>query len=77
MAWLLSEVKVGEKGTIVGFNRASQKYRQKLISMGVNKGESFDVTRVAPLGDPIEIKLRGYSLSLRKSEASVIQIEKE
>jgi len=44
--------------------------------MGLIPGTEFMVTRFAPLGDPVEIKIRGFSLTLRKNEASVLQIEK-
>jgi ferrous iron transport protein A len=52
-------------------------YREKLLAMGLIRGTEFVVERVAPLGDPIEITVRGFALSLRKDEASAIMIETE
>lgn len=49
-------------------------YRRKLLSMGATPGTRFKVLRVAPLGDPIEIKIRGFHLSLRKSEAAAVKV---
>ncbi|MTI86830.1 MAG: ferrous iron transport protein A [Balneolaceae bacterium] len=49
----------------------------RLLEMGITPGISIEVIRSAPLGFPIEIKLRGYSLSLRKSEAQCIEIEQK
>jgi len=49
-------------------------YRQRLIAMGLIPGTEFTVSRMAPLGDPIEILVRGFALSLRKHEASILQI---
>jgi len=71
----VSELKVGHKVRIVTLNAGEKSYRQRLIAMGLIPGTEFTVTRMAPLGDPIEILVRGYALSLRKSEASILQIE--
>lgn len=48
-------------------------FRRKLLALGVTPGAQLEVVRFAPLGDPMEIKIRGFSLSLRKHEAQVIQ----
>lgn len=66
---------VGQSGRIVGYERGSRAYREKLLSMGLTPGTHFTVTRQAPMGDPIELEVRGYKLSLRKSEAAALQIE--
>lgn len=71
----LSDLKVGFHGRIMGLKPGEKVYRQRLISMGLIPGTEFTITRIAPLGDPIEITLRGFSLSLRKHEASILQIE--
>jgi len=70
----LHELKPGEKGKIVkvGGGRGIQR---RLLDMGLVSGSDVEVERVAPLGDPIEIKIKGYHLSLRKEEASNIQVE--
>jgi len=72
----LSTFKVGDEGQVINLTHANPLYRQKLLAMGLTPGTHFVVKRMAPLGDPIEIAVRGYSLSLRKHEASVLQVEK-
>lgn len=71
----LIKFEVGDTGRIKGFLKAEKGYRQKLLSMGLLKGTEFTVNRVAPLGDPVEISVRGFSLSLRKEEASALIVE--
>lgn len=71
----LGNLRVGQKGEIVGFSNLKSVFRRKLIVMGLNRGEKVSVERLAPLGDPMEIKVRGYSLTLRKSEANVLQVK--
>ena len=65
----LASFVVGEKGRIKGFELPAEP-RQRLLEMGLTAGTAFEVIRFAPLGDPIEIKVRGYHLSLRKHEAA-------
>jgi len=72
----LKMLAVGDYGKIVGFDKSGKAYRKKLLAMGLTPGTEFKVTRFAPLGDPVEIKIRGFSLSLRKNEATVLLIEK-
>lgn len=71
----LSEMKVGHKGRILKINAGETLYRHRLISMGLLPGTEFIVSRIAPLGDPVEITVRGFALSLRKGEASILSIE--
>lgn len=71
----LSDLKTGAKGRIVRLQAGEAFYRQRLIAMGLLPGTEFTLSRIAPLGDPIEILVRGFSLSLRKHEASILQIE--
>jgi ferrous iron transport protein A len=66
----------GDSGKVVGFEPSGKAYRKKLLAMGLTPGTQFSVTRFAPMGDPVEIKLRGFALTLRKDEAAVLQIEK-
>jgi len=73
----LGDLDVGNKGKVVGFVKGATAYREKLLAMGLTRGTEFVVKRVAPLGDPVEINVRGFDLSLRKDEASAIMIEKE
>ncbi|MDD5227950.1 MAG: FeoA family protein [Methylococcales bacterium] len=71
----LKDLAVGDTGKITGFDIAGKAYRKRLLAMGLTRGTEFKITRFAPLGDPIEIKLRGFSLTLRKEEASAILAE--
>ena len=72
----LSEFSIGETGVIrlVG---GDGKIRRRLFDMGVTPGAEVYLRKRAPLGDPIEITLRGYELTLRKSEADVVTMEGE
>ncbi len=71
----LREMQVGHIGRIVRIQAGEAVYRQRLIAMGLIPGTEFKVSRIAPLGDPIEITVRGFALSLRKDEAGILQIE--
>ena len=70
----LADFVVGEVGIVLGFNKGTPAYRQKLLAMGLLKGTEFQIARVAPLGDPVEIKVREFSLSLRKDEAQALRV---
>ena len=70
----LNEIAVGQAGTVVGFTLEAGIYRQKLLAMGLIKGTAFKVIRVAPMGDPVEISVRDYSLSLRRDEAKALLV---
>jgi len=76
MSVSLDTLSVGEKGKIrkINFKGAA---RQRLLAMGLVRGEEILVRRVAPLGDPIDFVIKGYDLSLRKNEAANILVEKE
>ena len=76
MQYHLGQLSVGEKVTIKGFAEGKKEYRAKLLAMGLTKGIELQITRVAPLGDPLEISVRGFSLSLRKAEASAVLVER-
>lgn len=73
----LRDLEVGEKGKVVGYTKGSTLYRGKLLAMGLTKGTEFTVERVAPMGDPVEINVRGFALSLRKDEVAAVMVEKE
>ena len=70
----LKDLKPGQEGNIVSLG-AKGPIRRRLMDMGVTPGTAVKVIKVAPLGDPIEINIRGYELSLRKDEASQIEIQ--
>ena len=69
----LSELHVGESGTIVGLD-VKGAIRRRFLEMGMVTGETVRMERVAPLGDPIAFRIKGYQLSMRKSEASKILV---
>ncbi|WP_268968825.1 FeoA family protein [Pseudomonas schmalbachii] len=73
---MLKELAVGDRARVTGFNQGGSAYRRKLLSMGLTPGAELAVTRVAPMGDPVEIRVRGFSLSLRKAEADALVVEK-
>jgi len=67
----LKELRPGQKGIIEGLGKQST-LRKRIIDMGLTIGTEIKVIKLAPLGDPIEIKVRGYQLSLRLNEAAEI-----
>lgn len=75
---LLTDLHVGERVRILGFNSASNQveYQQRLLAMGLVPETEFVVVRVAPLGDPIEIRLHNFSLCIRKREGAILQLER-
>lgn len=70
----LKDLEPGERGVVVGWAGGAAPIR--LLEMGVMEGTEIEVVKLAPLGDPIEVKLRGYHLSLRKQEAEQIEISR-
>lgn len=70
----LKDMVVGGRARVSGYLGATPAYRKKLLAMGLTPGVEVKVLRYAPLGDPIEILVRGYTLALRKHEASVLQL---
>lgn len=69
----LDQLKPGDSGT-VGELRGEGAVHQRLLEMGVIEGAGVEVVRMAPLGDPMEIIVQGYHLSLRKSEAALVSL---
>lgn len=78
VSYCLKDLAAGDVARVTGFEKtaAAKAYRKRLLAMGLTPGTEFRVTRFAPMGDPVEITLRGFSLTLRKNEAAVLQIEK-
>ena len=70
----LSQLKVGEKGTVVAVNGEGA-IRRRLFDMGITPGTEIYLRKTAPVGDPIEVSLRGYELTLRKTEAAQVEIK--
>ena len=71
---LLSDFSVGEGGRIAKVT-GEGKIRRRLFDMGVTPGAELVMRKKAPLGDPIEITIRGYELTLRKNEAACVEVE--
>jgi len=72
----LGDLAVGTKGRILGYEKTHRAYKSKLLSMGLTPSTEFTVIRVAPLGDPVEIQIRGFHLTVRKQEAEALQVER-
>ena len=70
----LDQLKQGEQGIVQGVSAVNQRLQQKLLAMGIVVGTLVEITAVAPLGDPIQIRALGSRLALRLSEASQIAI---
>ena len=69
----LSVLPLGQKARVTGFDLPPEQH-QRLLEMGLTVGAQFEVIRFAPMGDPIDIKVRGYHLSLRKKEAAGVRV---
>ena len=70
----LREVKVGETVKVVKLHGEGA-VKRRIMDMGLTRGVEVSVRKVAPLGDPIEVTVRGYELSLRKADAEMIEVE--
>lgn len=70
----LRDVKIGEKVCVVKLHGEGA-VRRRIMDMGITKGVEVYVRKVAPLGDPVEVTVRGYELSIRKADAEMIEIE--
>ena len=70
----LKEVNIGETVTVKKIHGEGA-IKRRIMDMGITKGVSVTIRKVAPLGDPIEITVRGYELSLRKADAEMIEVE--
>jgi len=75
VAWRLAELPSGTRARVAGYNSPSRAYLRRLLAMGMIPGAEFTVVRRAPLGDPVEIMLLGFRLSLRADEAASVLIE--
>lgn len=70
----LKDVKIGQTARIVKLHGEGA-IKRRIMDMGITKGVEIYVRKVAPLGDPVEITVRGYELSLRKADAEMIEVE--
>lgn len=69
----LRDLKVGESGTVVKLHGEGA-VKRRIMDMGITKGVQVSIRKVAPLGDPVELNVRGYELSIRKADAEMIEI---
>ncbi len=70
----LKDVKVGKTASVIKVHGEGP-VRRRIMDMGITKGVEIYVRKVAPLGDPMELNLRGYELTLRKADADMIEVE--
>ena len=70
----ISDLHPGDHARVSGYDPATPAYRSKLLAMGLTRGVDLRLCRVAPLGDPVEIEVRGLRLTLRKDEAGVLRL---
>jgi len=72
----LGDLQRGDRARITGYAIDDPGYRHQLLALGLTPGVELDIVRFAPFGDPMEIRVRGSSLFLRKADASAIHVEK-
>ena len=70
----LNDLHIGQSAKILK-NRTHGAIKQRFMDMGITKGTVVEVVKIAPLGDPIEIEIRGYNLSIRRDDAKMIDVE--
>ena len=72
----LRELKPGETGIVTGYQKGAGAYRTRLLALGLTKGITFQIRSVAPMGDPVEIIVRGSRITLRKAEADALIVQR-
>ncbi len=72
----MADLNVGDLAEITGYTLGNAAYRAKLLALGLTHGAQIKIINVAPLGDPFEIAVRGYHLSLRRNEVGVIKVRR-
>ena len=70
----MADMKPGQMAEITGYAMGNAAYRAKLLALGLTHGVFIKIVNQAPLGDPVEIAVRGYHLSLRRDEAQVVKV---
>lgn len=70
----LKQIKIGERATVVRLHGEGA-VKRRIMDMGITRGVEVHVRKAAPLGDPIEVTVRGYELSIRKVDADIIEVE--
>jgi ferrous iron transport protein A len=76
MAMTFQGLKIGDRARVTGFADGDRGYRQRLLAMGLTPGVIIGLKRMAPLGDPIEISVRNFTLTLRRDEAAILKVER-
>lgn len=69
----LEELEIGEKATVRKL-KSSEAVRRRIMDMGITKGVQVSIVKIAPLGDPIQLLVRGYDLALRREDAKLIEV---
>ena len=72
---VLSELKVGQRAKIIKLNVHNKEIRRHLLDMGLTRGVEVEIRKKAPVGDPIDLKLRDYELCISKSDLAQIEVE--
>lgn len=72
----ITDLAPGDRVRLMSFGNTDQQYRRRLLSLGVTCGAELSIIRMAPLGCPIQIEVRGTALTLRKEEASLLILER-
>ncbi len=70
----IAMMKVGDKAEIVGYEAAAAGYRARLLALGLTRGATIQLLGVAPMGDPLRLRVRGFELSLRKDEMTALKL---
>lgn len=73
---LITDFVKGDRVRLIDFGQTEMRYRQRLLSLGITRGVEITVIRVAPLGCPVHVEVRGTSLTLRKDEALLLRWER-
>lgn len=72
----IEQLRIGEHATITGYAPDAGAIRSRLLAMGLTRGTQITFVRVAPAGDPVELRARGFSLSLRRAEAAMLRVQR-
>ena len=71
----LSDLKIGQRARVLGLHLDKPEVRRHLLDMGITKGTEILIKKIAPMGDPVDIELRGYELCSRKEEMKNVDVE--
>ena len=71
----LGELNIGKKARVIKLNIEDKQIKRHLLDMGITRGVEVEIKKIAPMGDPIDIKLRDYELCIRKADLKQIEVE--